>query len=231
MSQNRPFPLPLFPLQSVVLYPGMVLPLHIFEERYQLLVHRCLSEQQPFGVVLIYEGQEFGDSAIPHPVGTTARIINVEHLAGGRMNIMVIGGERFQIHDYANDAEPYLMGTVTLWPDELGDRGQFGELIGDLRQNFAEYFTLVMSLVERPQPASHFKLPDDPTELSYHVAANLHIDPEEKQSLLEISNTRERLQRELSLLRREGSFLQRLASLQGQLEADDLSWSGLLYLN
>ncbi|MBF6600779.1 MAG: LON peptidase substrate-binding domain-containing protein [Dehalococcoidia bacterium] len=69
----------LFPLQTV-LFPGMRLPLHIFEERYKIMVRECIDEDAPFGVVLIRSGAEVGGGAIPHDVGTTARIIQVEYL-------------------------------------------------------------------------------------------------------------------------------------------------------
>ena len=66
--------LPLFPLNTV-LFPGQVLPLHIFEERYRLMIRRCLAEDAPFGVALIQTGAEVGAAAEPHTVGTVARII------------------------------------------------------------------------------------------------------------------------------------------------------------
>ena len=68
--------LPLFPL-NVVLFPGMVLPLHIFEPRYREMVNYCLDEKKPFGVVLLREGEERGGPAIPYQVGTAARIMRV----------------------------------------------------------------------------------------------------------------------------------------------------------
>ena len=82
---------------NTVLFPSMVLPLHIFEERYKLMINNCLAQDKPFGVVLIYSGSEVGDSAIPHPVGTVARIANWEWLPDGRMNILTAGARRFRI--------------------------------------------------------------------------------------------------------------------------------------
>ena len=70
--------MPLFPLKNVVLFPGMMLPLHIFELRYREMINRCIEEKIPFGVLLIEEGQEVGDTAKPHMVGTAARITRVE---------------------------------------------------------------------------------------------------------------------------------------------------------
>src|SRR5205814_5524803 len=84
----------LFPLNTV-LFPGMPLPLHIFEERYKLMIGRCLEEERPFGVVLIQSGPEVGGTAVPHRVGTTAHIAAVRRLDDGRMNLIAIGQERF----------------------------------------------------------------------------------------------------------------------------------------
>ena len=82
--------LPLFPLNTV-LFPGMVLPLHIFEERYKLMMNRCLEQERPFGVVLIREGAEVGEQAVPYDVGTTSVIAGVTRYDDGRMNIVSLG--------------------------------------------------------------------------------------------------------------------------------------------
>jgi uncharacterized protein len=91
------FDLPLFPLNTV-LFPGMPLTLHIFEERYKLMIERCLEHRQPFGVVLIRYGKEaLGSLADPHRIGCTARILDVQPLSEGRMNISALGQKRFRI--------------------------------------------------------------------------------------------------------------------------------------
>jgi ATP-dependent Lon protease len=88
-----------------------------------------------------------------------------------------------------------------------------------------------MSLADQALPVSQLQLPADVSMLSYHVASNLQIDANEKQELLEEPSAMTRLQRELTLLRREGGFLQRLVSLQGSVQEEDLPWGGLLYMN
>ena len=222
--------LPLFPLNTV-LFPSMVFPLHIFEERYKLMINTCLAQDKNFGVVLIYSGSEVGGSAIPHPVGTVARIANWEWLPDGRMNILVVGDRRFRILDYANPELPYLEGLVEYWDDELSDSQNLSPLIDRVKHDFVDYLTLIMSLADQALPISQLQLPDDPSMLSYHVASNLQIEGSERQELLEEPSARERLQRELTLLRREGNFLQRLISLQGSISEEDLPWGGLLYTN
>ena len=102
MSQPEHIPpddlieLPLFPL-NVVLFPGMQLPLHIFEERYKAMIGDCLEREEPFGILLIKEGPEVGGPAEPFLVGTSARILRADHLEEGRMNILTRGDRRFQV--------------------------------------------------------------------------------------------------------------------------------------
>ena len=99
--------LPLFPLNTV-LFPGTPITLHIFEPRYLELMEMCEQTQQPFGVVLIQEGQEaLGPLATPYPIGCTAEIARVERLPDGRMNILAVGVERFEIHELDYDKESY----------------------------------------------------------------------------------------------------------------------------
>src|SRR4051794_30925127 len=78
--------IPLFPL-GTVLFPGMPLPLHVFEPRYQELVRGCLEGDRTFGGCLIRSGQEVGGPADPYPVGTTCEILQVDRLDGGRLRL------------------------------------------------------------------------------------------------------------------------------------------------
>src|SRR5919106_2847003 len=103
--------LPLFPLNSV-LFPEMLLPLHIFEPRYRLLVRRSMDQDRPFGLVLIRSGQDVGPPAEPYAVGTEARIMAFSPLSDGRSYIVVRGGRRFAVEQAVPDAEPYLVGHV-----------------------------------------------------------------------------------------------------------------------
>ena len=103
--------LPLFPLNTV-LFPGMQLKLHIFEERYKLMINNCIETNEPFGVVLIKEGREvLGPVATPYPVGCTAAISEVQRLPLGRMNITAVGQRRFRIKSI-DRSQPFLLGDV-----------------------------------------------------------------------------------------------------------------------
>src|SRR4030042_688749 len=103
--------LPLFPLNTV-LFPGTILPLHVFEERYKQMIGACLEENSRFGVVLIRSGDEVGGPpAEPHDIGTAARISGLERLPDGRMNLLAVGEERFRIVRLSRQ-EPYLVAEV-----------------------------------------------------------------------------------------------------------------------
>jgi ATP-dependent Lon protease len=120
---------------------------------------------------------------------------------------------------------------VEYWDDESADVQNLSPLIDRVKHDFFDYLTLIMSLADQALPISQLQLPDDASMLSYHVASNLQIEGSERQELLEEPSARARLQRELTLLRREGNFLQRLISLQGSISEEDLPWGGLLYTN
>ena len=136
--------LPLFPLHTV-LAPGIALPLHVFEERYRVLVRHCLDASSPFGVVLIREGSEVaprsGDGAdlAIAGVGTFAEIREASKYADGRWELLVVGTGRFAVLDVDADAEPYLVAEVEALPDEVGDPDVAGRLVESVGARFIEY--------------------------------------------------------------------------------------------
>lgn len=191
--------LPLFPL-NVVLFPGMAIPLHIFEERYKLMIGQCLERGQPFGVVLIASGAEVGAPAVPRTVGTTARIQHVEQLDDGRMNIIVRGQRRFRILKLTQ-AAPYVAGNVAWLEDEPCDTAALAELVEETRRVFLECLTLRLTLTE--QWVSRRDLPEDVGELSFAVAAAVGGSLHERQELLEMTSIEARLREERAVLQRE----------------------------
>jgi hypothetical protein len=197
--------LPLFPLNTV-LFPHARLPLHIFEPRYREMIARCIDDDLAFGVLLIKEGVEVGGPAIPHAVGTLAQITNLTRLPDGRMNLTALGVTRFRLLEQF-DAHAYATGRIVLLPDEHVDETQTQPVAADVRRWFTEYVRAIRQVSEPDHDATVFNLPDDSTALSYIVAAVLPITALEKQMLLEIQTTHERLQRELNLLRREIELL------------------------
>src|ERR1043166_5567751 len=119
MSADRSpeiYSLPLFPLK-LVLFPQLMLQLHIFEDRYKAMISHCIERNQPFGVALIRQGEEVGPPAVPYEVGCVARILAVKHLEDGRMHLLIAGESRFRILEYSEADLPYLTGMVETLED------------------------------------------------------------------------------------------------------------------
>jgi Lon protease-like protein len=202
--------LPLFPL-GMVLFPGLVLPLHVFEERYRVLVRELLAlpeDERVFGVVAIRLGREVGDDGVTalHEVGCTARLRQVEAHEDGRFDIVTVGASRFALEALAESAAPYLVGQV-----ELLDDPQEGALLdAAVRTAYVDYLTALSEAgagaLEAPD------LPNDPLVLSHLVAATVVLDLDDRQALLAEPDGVRRLTTELSLLRREARLLRALGT-------------------
>jgi Lon protease-like protein len=195
--------LPLFPLEQVVLFPGMSLPLRIFEERYKVMIGACQVTDQLFGVVLIRSGREVGDPAEPEEVGCTARMVRVDRIPDGRMHILTIGEDRFRLLGPARVlSEGYLVADVRMLPEPPAGAAA-SALVANVTQEFTRYQQAILGLTGRGDPVSAPELPSDPVQLSYRIAATLFVDPRERQRLLETDDVANRLERELVLLKRE----------------------------
>jgi len=188
--------LPLFPLHTV-LFPGMMLPLQVFEERYKRMIGACLDDDRRFGVVLIRSGEEVGGGAEPHDVGTIARITGVGRLEEGRMNLLTVGEERFRIVRL-NQQEPFLVGEVDRVRDVHEHFFELEEPADRVAALFAEYYRLTTLMRGGWQRA--INLPRDADRLAYLVAAQLQAPAAVKQNLLEMMSLRKRLEREVDLL-------------------------------
>ena len=111
---------PMFPLGTVLL-PGVVLPLHIFEPRYQQLVRDCLdAPEHEFGIVLIDRGSEVGGGDSRLPVGVIATMVQVAAMDGGQFAVVTVGTRRIRVTRWLSD-DPYPRAEIEDWPDELGD--------------------------------------------------------------------------------------------------------------
>jgi Lon protease-like protein len=173
----------MFPLRTV-LFPGHLLPLHIFEPRYRLLVSRCAEQEPSFGVVLTKSGREVGDQPETYEIGTSA--VNVEHvsLPDGRSNLLVKGARRFQILESDWD-QSYMTATIE-WLDgeDATDAGNgTHEVVGRIENLLVRY----LDAHDRAtgQQARLRDLGEDPTAVAYAVASALPIPIEVRQRLLE----------------------------------------------
>lgn len=192
---------PLFPL-PLVLFPGQVLPLHIFEERYKLMITRCLEGDATFGIVLARSGTPPCAS-----VGTLARITKVQQLEEGRLNIETIGVSRFSIDHFYYD-EAYLSGDITPLPVEEDRSAEGLGLAAEAKRLFRHYLVALLTMHGRAEDEARsittkFSLPLDPLLLSNVIAVNMRISAGTKQQLLEISSPLARLQLEIALLHYE----------------------------
>jgi Lon protease-like protein len=200
---------PLFPLNTV-LFPKTPVQLHIFEDRYKLMIGMCIQEKRPFGVVLIRRGLEaLGPLAEPHMVGCMAHIIQVQTLAGGRMNLVALGGERFTIRSLDAVSQPYLVGQVEPFPWDAADPAKLAPRGARLRLRLERLAELLASAGQVGVAGLDLqRLPDDPLSLGCLAAAILQVEPVEKQALLEIADPVPFLDRLLALYRREQALLQ-----------------------
>ena len=136
--------IPLFPLHTV-LCPGIVVPLHIFEERYRALTRHCLDRGTPFGVVLIRDGREVGDRSVMAlaGVGAFAEIRRAGRYPDGRYDLLAAGTGRFTIESVDAGTEPYLVAEVTPLEDEVGDEPRAERLAETAISRFVRYLELM----------------------------------------------------------------------------------------
>lgn len=194
---NELMEIPLFPL-GLVLFPGMVQPLHIFEPRYREMTKNSLDGAGMFGITLALPESVFHHE-VPARVGSIARILNYHRLPDGRYNLLTVGARRFEIVETMRD-QPYLRGRVRLLPEEIGS-GPVELLASEARKLLDDYLTTVLSDTENGDKT--IAIPSDPIELSYFIAVLLPCEDLDKQELLEAPTADERLARELDFLRLE----------------------------
>lgn len=175
--------LPIFPL-PLVLLPGAMLPLHIFEERYKLMTTRCMESDKVFGVTCVSEH----DSGLPPlgRVGTMAQIMAIVPLEDGKKNILTLGGVRYRTLEYT-ELKPYLIAEVEIFTDE--DEPDLDDEMSELKRLYDRASRALKELNGEPLP----ELPDTPEEFSFAVAGAIKMSDALKQALLEMVSTRKRL--------------------------------------
>src|ERR1700749_2209156 len=159
--------LPLFPL-GTVLYPGLLLPLHIFEDRYRQLVRDLLDGPEPrrFGGMAIRKGRETGGDGVSalYEIGCTATLRRVAKHEDGRFDLVTVGTERFRLAGL-DESRPYLQGQVDLLPQETGNAEEAALAARAVCGAFHGY--LETPVRRDPAQVGLPDLPDDPTALSY----------------------------------------------------------------
>ena len=205
---------PLFPL-DLVLFPQMVMPLHIFEMRYRLMVHHCLKEKLPFGIVLLTGSDDATKTVETAPVGCLAKIVESEPLPDGRFRIQIVGTERFRLLD-THDNKPYRSGLIELLYDQPTSDGNWEPLVDSLKETLKDYLT--RQLARAGKRVAGFRLPEEPELLSFAAACVLPIANHDKQTLLELTDTPARLLSARDVLRRATRKLEQEAPIPREWE-------------
>jgi Lon protease-like protein len=186
--------LPLFPL-GTVLFPGGLLPLKVFEQRYVDMTKACLRDSTPFGVCLIKEGREVGEPAAPHAVGCLARIEQWDVPHPNLFAVLARGGERFRILGASVGTNGLITGRIELLPEATRPES--------VDRACQEVLRLAIERAGADSVPGPIQL-DDALWVSYRLSEILPIAPSEKQALLEIDDTTERLARLHALLLSHG---------------------------
>jgi len=213
---------PIFCLNTV-LFPGMRLPLHVFEERYRRLVQDALEAGQParFGVVAIREGYEVGSRGVhsAHRVGCEAQIDSCATLPDGRYDIEVSGRRRFRV-EALDTSGPYLVAEVVQLDEAAGEH------VRESAAHAAAAFTAYRSALseQRGEPVLTGGMPRDPLQLSYFLAATALLTLPERQALLEAADAASRLRQVLHSLRLERAAMRAVPSLPAT-EVARTAWS------
>lgn len=171
--------LPLFPL-PLVLFPGVPLPLHIFEPRYREMLADCLSGDRRFGIV--FAAEDDADAPRRGTVGCIAIIQESESLPDGRSNILVLGGDRFTIARLVAGVRPYLLGEVVTYGDIEEPEEPLDALARQLRSVFERVGRAARTLADDRDPLP--ALPKDPAALSFTIASLIDLDAAGRQRLL-----------------------------------------------
>lgn len=194
----------MFPLGSV-LFPYGILPLHVFEPRYRLMIERCLEDDGTFGVVLIERGSEVGGGDVRFGIGTLARIVQAGRFDDGRYALVAVGVHRLRVREWLPD-DPYPHAEVEPLDDGVvGDAAaHLDETTRLLERVRALHAELGASLPSGPVDLTV----DDPARASFEAAALAPIGPLDAQALLEIDDAGARLARLVGLLTEEASVLE-----------------------
>ena len=232
IEERKTYTLPLFPLR-LVMFPGQMLPLHVFEPRYRMMVNHCIAEREPFGIVLmrddIPDWRGFtGQVALPHEVGTAAFVRQVERLADGRLNIVTVGLDRFVIRRLLFDM-PYLRAEVEEFPLQEAEGEALEANSASLRRLLNNYVQRLSEVIDAEIDAN--VIPEEPQELAFLTASTLQIPWDDKQSLLATPDLHNLVTSELELLNRETMLLGFMHGTEARLDAQIFGVTGMLYPN
>ncbi len=202
--------LPLFPLPELVLFPGRRLPLHIFEFRYRIMMNTILQSDRKFGILMV----DPNDGEVAR-IGCSAEIIHYQRLPDDRMKVLTVGQQRFRVLDYVRE-KPYRVGLVE-WIDDQPSQVDLNPLATEVGQLLRDVVSLSAKLTSQDIDFPE-SIPEVPQDLSYWVASTLYGVANEQQSLLEMRDTADRLEREVEILTSTRNHLAARTALKDVLE-------------
>ncbi len=195
MSKNKQM-IPLFPLPEVVMFPEMNLPLHIFEDRYKLMISDCLKGDKKFGIVLEKENNMCAK------VGTIVEILDVENLEDGMLNVFTEGRERFEIIDFLSE-EPYFVAKIQSYEDTDVEIDENLKIALKQIKQLTSKALKTFDLISDKENSKKVRLPRKPEALLFLIAINLTCSHNDKQVILETRSIKDRVQKITPLLDEE----------------------------
>lgn len=190
--------LPVFPL-PVVLFPGVPLPLHIFEPRYRRMLQDIRITNNLFAVANFDPTNSIVEAPPPGHIGCVAEVTETQTFPDGRSNILTVGVVRYRIESYVERGDPYLVAKISYFEDEEEDEATLAALTKEVADDFTRIAQAVRTINDE-----RTNLPDisntEPQRLSFLVAAAMEIEADVKQEMLELRSTFERLERLRSML-------------------------------
>src|SRR4051794_22025097 len=186
--------LPMFPL-GTVLFPGMPLPLHVFEPRYRGMTRDLLDGDREFGVVLIERGSEVGGGDQRFELGTMARIVEAAETEDGRWALIAVGVRRLRVIDWLPE-DPYPRAEVVELDDpspDPDDDGRFAAALASAERTVRRAVALLTELAEDAPVGPGFELVEDPRVASWQLAALTPIGPADRLRILAVDDPADRL--------------------------------------
>jgi Lon protease-like protein len=182
--------LPIFPL-PLVLFPGVTLPLHIFEPRYRRMLVDCLERDRRFGIVFLPEGTSEETLGVGGEVGCVAHVESHDELPDGRSNIIVNGRERFVLRALVTSPLPYHIGMIVPYEDTPEPVALLEPLASRVRDRFDRIAKAARTISDDEDPLPD--LPEDPALLAFRIASFIDLNVTERRRLLTSTSPSERL--------------------------------------
>jgi Lon protease-like protein len=211
-QSQPPDRLPIFPLPNVLLLPNMVVPLHIFEDRYKRMVNDCLQGDRLLGLFLLQPGWDAeGATPTPYDVGGMGRITRAARYPNGTMDILLSGLARVHVLRYVQQ-KPYLIAEIEMWPDETDDSEGLEALTRRMVGLFERF--VIAKAGEGHELLRTLKLLASPIDLLHLVLTNMPLDLHQKQEILNLRPLDERITMMITFLNRELSSPTRSSEIE-----------------